>query len=319
MFEKVRELAELADINDYHHKDSLFYRTRKQDKVDSLITELSFLGQRFTSNSAVDIILVAVLVYALIKLVQGTRAGTFIRGILIALLFFGIFALSSNLTAFNWVISNALPILVVFIPVVFAPEIRRIIEKIGRVRHIRDLFAPTARNAQNMYDVCDIITDACKRLSDLKEGALIIMEYMDDTTKLITAGTHIDGLVSTNLLMQIFYPNTPLHDGAVMIRGGRVYAAACVMPLTSKNVLKNEQDRHIGLRHRAAIGASENCDCLAVVVSEETGGISICRNGDMQRGITPERLNEILKEAYKPAEDISFKDAVIETIRGWFK
>ena len=287
--------------------------------MDSLITELTFLGQRFTKNSLVDILLVAVLVYLLIKMVQGTRAGNFVRGIIIALLFLGLIALSSDLTAFNWIISNALPVLVIFIPVIFAPEIRRIIEKIGRARHLRDLFAPTARNAQNMYAVCDVVTDACKKLSDLKEGALIIMEYFDDTTKLITAGTKIDAIVSSNLLQQIFYPNTPLHDGAVMIRGGRIYAAACVMPLTAKNVLKNEQDRHIGLRHRAAIGASENSDCLAVVVSEETGYISICRNGEMQRNITPERLNEILKEAYKPAEDISFKDAVKETVRGWFK
>ena len=287
--------------------------------MDSLITELSFLGQRFTKNSLVDILLVAILVYLLIKLVQGTRAGNFVRGIIIALLFLGLIALSSDLTAFNWIISNALPVLVIFIPVIFAPEIRRIIEKIGRARHLRDLFAPTARNAQNMYAVCDVVTDACKKLSDLKEGALIIMEYFDDTTKLITAGTKIDAIVSSNLLQQIFYPNTPLHDGAVMIRAGRIYAAACIMPLTAKNMLQNEQDRHIGLRHRAAIGASENSDCLAVVVSEETGYISICRKGEMQRNITPERLNEILKEAYKPAEDISFQDAVKETVRGWFK
>ncbi len=287
--------------------------------MDSLITELTFLGERFTKNSAVDILLVAILVYLLIKLVQGTRAGNFVRGIVIALLFLGLIALSSDLTAFNWIISNALPVLVIFIPVIFAPEIRRIVEKIGRARHLRDLFAPTARNAHNMYAVCDVVTDACKKLSDQKEGALIIMEYFDDTTKLITAGTKIDAIVSSNLLQQIFYPNTPLHDGAVMIRGGRIYAAACVMPLTAKNVLQNEQDRHIGLRHRAAIGASENSDCLAVVVSEETGYISICRKGEMQRNITPERLNEILKEAYKPAEDISFKDAVKETVRGWFK
>ena len=287
--------------------------------MDSLITELSFLGQRFTKNSLVDILLVAILVYLLIKLVQGTRAGNFVRGIIIALLFLGLIALSSDLTAFNWIISNALPVLVIFIPVIFAPEIRRIIEKIGRARHLRDLFAPTARNAQNMYDVCDIVTDACKKLSDLQEGALIIMEYFDDTKKLITAGTKIDAIVSSNLLQQIFYPNTPLHDGAVMIRDGRIYAAACVMPLTAKNVLNNEQDRHIGLRHRAAIGASENSDCISVVVSEETGYISVCRNGEMQRNITPERLNEILKDVYKPAEDISFKDAVIETVRGWFK
>ena len=172
--------------------------------MDSLITELTFLGQRFTKNSLVDILLVAVLVYLLIKMVQGTRAGNFVRGIIIALLFLGLIALSSDLTAFNWIISNALPVLVIFIPVIFAPEIRRIIEKIGRARHLRDLFAPTARNAQNMYAVCDVVTDACKKLSDLKEGALIIMEYFDDTTKLITAGTKIDAIVSSNLLQQIF-------------------------------------------------------------------------------------------------------------------
>ena len=120
-------------------------------------------------------------------------------------------------------------------------------------------------------------------------------------------------------MLQIFYPNTPLHDGAVIIRDGRIYMASCVMPLSSKNSLEKNPERHMGLRHRAALGVSEAADCLAIVVSEETGTISICRNGVIERDTSPNRLAEIIKETYTQPTQMSFVDSVKQIISNWGK
>ena len=168
-----------------------------------------------------------------------------------------------------------------------------------------------------MYEIADTLGDACMRLSLRNHGALIVLQYFDDLDKEITAGVKIDAKVSVEMLLQIFYPNTPLHDGAVIIRNGRIYAASCVMPLSSRNVLEKNPERHMGLRHRAAMGVSEDTDCLAIVVSEETGTISLCRHGVIERDLSPSRLTEILKEAYEQPPQLSFRDSVRQIINEW--
>ena len=156
-------------------------------------------------------------------------------------------------------------------------------------------------------------------MSAKNHGALIVMEYFDNLDREITAGIKIDAKITVELLLQIFYPNTPLHDGAVVIRDGRIYMASCVMPLSSKNSLEKNPDRHLGLRHRAALGVSEETDCLAIVVSEETGTISICRNGTIERDLTPARLSDIIKEAYTPPEQQNFFESIKSIIGNWGK
>ncbi|MBQ6342926.1 MAG: diadenylate cyclase CdaA [Anaerolineaceae bacterium] len=285
--------------------------------MENFINEITFIGQRFTKDSIPDILLVALMILIVVKLLQGTRGFSMIRGIVIAFVIFGMLSLFKNLTAFNWVISNATPMLLIMIPIVFAPEIRRSIERVGGFRNIKEMFLTTPQNSEIMYDIADTISDACMRLAARNHGALIVMEYFDSLDKEITAGVQIDATVSAQLLLQIFYPNTPLHDGAVIIRNGRIYMASCVMPLSTKNSLEKNPERHVGLRHRAALGVSEETDCLAIVVSEERGSISLCRNGVMQRDITADRLAEIIKEAYAQPPQLSFFDSVKQIVKSW--
>lgn len=285
--------------------------------MEAIINELTFIGQRFTKNSIPDILLVALMILIVVKLLQGTRGFNMIRGLIIAFVIFGMLSLVQNLTAFNWVVSNATPVLLILIPVVFAPEIRRSIDRVGGLRNFKEIFLSTPKDSELMYDVADTLSDACMRLAARNHGALIVLEYFDDLDKEITAGVPIDATVTVQLLLQIFYPNTPLHDGAVIIRNGRIYMASCVMPLSSKNSLEKNPERHVGLRHRAALGVSEETDCLAIVVSEERGSISLCRNGVMQRDITPEKLSEIIKEAFTQPAQLSFFDSVKQIVGNW--
>ena len=285
--------------------------------METIINELTFIGQRFTKNSIPDILLVALLILVVVKLLQGTRGFNMIRGLVIAFVIFGMLSLVQELTAFNWVISNATPVLLIMIPIVFAPEIRRSIDRVGGLRNIKELFLSTPKDSEVMYDLADTISDACMRLAARNHGALIVLEYFDNLDKEITAGVQIDAKVTAQLLLQIFYPNTPLHDGAVVIRDGRIYMASCVMPLSSKNSLEKNPERHVGLRHRAALGVSEETDCLAIVVSEERGSISLCRNGIMQRDIAPEKLSEIIKEAYAQPPQPSFFESLKQIFEGW--
>lgn len=285
--------------------------------MNAIIEEIKFIGQRFTSDSIPDILLVALCIFIIIKLLQGTRGFNMVRGLIIAFVFFGMLSLLQNLTAFNWIISNAMPVLLIMIPVIFAPEIRRSIDRVGGLRNIKDLFSATPPEAELMYELADTLGDACMRLALRNHGALIVLEYFDDLDKEITAGVTIDAKVTVELLLQIFYPNTPLHDGAVIIRDGRIYAASCVMPLSSRNALEKSPERHMGLRHRAALGVSEETDCLAIVVSEETGTISLCRGGNIERDLSPTRLAEIIKEAYEKPAPLSFTESVKQIVKSW--
>ena len=287
--------------------------------METLLNEIIFIGQRFTTESIPDILLVALMILIVVKLLKGTRGFSMVRGLIIAFIVFAALSLIPNLTAFNWVVSNATPVLLIMIPVIFAPEIRRSIERIGGLQNIKDILSSTPNDSDLMYDIADTISDACMRLSSRNHGALIVMEYFDDIDKQITAGVQIDAKVTVELLLQIFYPNTPLHDGAVIIRNGRIYMASCVMPLSSKNSLEKNPERHMGLRHRAALGVSEESDCLAIVVSEETGTISICRDGSIQRDLSPSKLSDIIKEAYKQPEQQTFIESVKQIINNWGK
>ena len=285
--------------------------------MTAIVNELVFISQRLTSKSIPDILLVALLLFIIIKLLQGTRGFNMVRVLFLASILFGMLSLIQNLTAFNWIVSNAIPVLLIMIPVVFAPEIRRLVDRIGGFRSLKELFATTPPDSELMRDLAETIGDACMRLALRNHGALIVMEYFDDLDKEITAGVNVDAKVSVEMLLQIFYPNTPLHDGAVIIRNGRIYAASCVMPLSSRNALEKSPERHMGLRHRAALGVSEETDCLAIVVSEETGTISLCRHGAIERDLSPSRLTEIIEETYKQPNQPTFKESVKQIINGW--
>jgi diadenylate cyclase len=203
-----------------------------------------------------------------------------------------------ELPAFSWLIQSTLPALLLAIPVIFAPEIRRGLERLGRAGTI---LSPGSKAAyQETIDTINAIVSAAARLSARQHGALIVMQRLDSLDEYNETGVRMNSKVSPEILLQIFYPNTPLHDGAAIIGNNRLLAASCVMPLSASGILTRSPERQMGLRHRAALGISEVSDAVAVVVSEETGSISIAHSGRMIRRLDPERLENILTAFFRP-------------------
>jgi diadenylate cyclase len=264
---------------------------------DNLAANLAFIFERLTWLSMVDILLVTAVLFSVLLFLRGTQAIALIRGALMFIVLVGLLTSLEVLPAFSWLMQTALPALLFAIPVIFAPEIRHALERLGRAGASR----PNEKTAAQMQDTIADIVSAAVRLSDRQHGALIVLERRDKLEEFVRTGVRLDARVTTELLLQVFYPNTPLHDGAVVITGQSLVAAACVMPLSASGVLTHTPDRQMGLRHRAALGISEVSDAVAVVVSEETGSISVVQNGKMIRRLDMERLENILRAFFKPA------------------
>jgi diadenylate cyclase len=228
-----------------------------------------------------------------------------LRGIILLLVFTVLLTSLVNLPAFSFLLRTALPTLVFAIPVIFAPEIRRALERIGRAG---TFFRSTRKNASHeMQQTIQAVVSASARLSARQHGALIILQRFDNLDEYLRTGVPLQARITPELLMQVFYPNTPLHDGAAIISGNNILAAACVMPLSASGILARSPERQMGLRHRAALGISEASDAIAVVVSEETGAISIAHAGRMIRRLDAERLENILVAFY--GSEKSLKDS----------
>jgi diadenylate cyclase len=197
-------------------------------------------------------------------------------------------------------VRNTLPAILFAIPVIFAPEIRRTLERLGRA----GASLPSGLSASaSIETTIKAVVNATSRLSDRKHGALIVMQRLDGLDDYVQTGVLLNARVSAELLLQIFYPNTPLHDGAVIIANPKIVAAACVMPLSASGVLTRSPERQMGLRHRAALGISEVTDAVTVVVSEETGYVTIVHGGRMIRRLDASRLENILNAFYRPFEE----------------
>lgn len=266
--------------------------------LDDLFANLSFIFERLNWLSALDILLVTAVFFTLLLLMRGTQAVVLLRGILLLVVLVGLLTSLEVLPAFSWLMRTALPALLFAIPVIFAPEIRHALERLGRAGVSR----PNGAAATHMQDVIGDIVSATSRLADRQHGALIVLVRRDRLEEYIRTGVRLEARVTPELLLQVFYPNTPLHDGAVVISGEELVAAACVMPLSASGVLNPMPDRQMGLRHRAALGISEASDAVAVVVSEETGQISVVQGGKMIRRLDTDRLENILRAFFKPAE-----------------
>lgn len=251
----------------------------------------------FRIRDLIDIAIVAFVIYHGIKLIKETRASQLIKGI-IALMIFSQISGVLQLHSVNFILDNTLQLGLIALLIVFQPELRRTLEKVGSAKFTNLI----KMNDDNEENYSGEICSAVRRLAYTKTGALIIIERNTKLGDLMSSGTIIDSKISDGLLENIFVPNTPLHDGAVIIGDGRIKAAACVLPLTQNNSFSKE----LGTRHRAAIGVSEVADCIAVVVSEETGKISMALNGDITRDYTSatlkKRIDEIL-ESDKPSDN----------------
>ena len=266
--------------------------------MTEFVNNLLFIFQRLNWLGIIDILLVTLIFFGVLYLVRDTQAMVLLRGIILILVVIALVTSLVNLPALSWLIRTVLPAMVIAIPVIFAPELRRALERIGRAG---TFFRVSNKSAsQEIQRTIQAVVAASARLSARQHGALIILERFDHLDEYIRTGVLIQSDVTPELLMQIFYPNTPLHDGAVIISGNKIFAAACVMPLSSSGILARSPERQMGLRHRAAVGISEVSDSIAVVVSEETGGISIAHAGRIIRRLDVERLENILVAFYNP-------------------
>ena len=262
--------------------------------IINLIDNLIFVFRRLNWLSVLDLTLVTLVFFAILLLLRDTHAMVLFRGVLVLVVLVSLLTSLDVLPAFSWLVKTTLPALVFAIPVVFAPEIRRALERIGRAGTLQ----PGQKEATETQRAISAVVNAAVRLSDRGHGALIVIQRLDGLEEYIRTGVELDAKVTPEVLLQVFYPNTPLHDGAAIISGSRLLAASCVMPLSASGVLTRTPERQMGLRHRAALGISEVSDAVVVVVSEETSVISVVHGGRMIRRLDAERLDNVLRAFY---------------------
>src|SRR5512138_1674824 len=266
----------------------------------NFLNNILFVFQRLNWVSVLDILLVTLIFFAILYFLRDTQAMVLVRGLIFLVVALVLLTTLVELPAFSWLIRSILPALLLAIPVIFAPEIRRALERLGRASTLPIVPSADHPSDENMQKTIRAVVEASARLSARQHGALIVIQRMDSLDQYIETGVQMRAHVTPELLLQIFYPDTPLHDGAVVIAEGRIVAAACVMPLSASGILTRSPERQMGLRHRAALGISEVSDAIAVVVSEQSGSISIAHAGRMIRRIDPERLENILIAFFRP-------------------
>ena len=244
---------------------------------------LSTVGFR----DVVDILLVAVILYKSYEMLKDTRAITLAKGMFVMMgVALGAYIL--ELHAIYWLLSKSIYLLFMALPIVFQPELRRALERIGQGKFLGSAVYLNAEEADTLVNEIDKVVF---NMSAKKIGALIVLEREIGINEIIETGIRVDGVVTAPFMMNVFIPNTPLHDGAAVIRGNRMIAAGCLLPLTENRGLSTE----LGTRHRAALGLSEQCDAVVVIVSEETGIVSIAENGHITRRLNSEQLKKRLR------------------------
>lgn len=249
--------------------------------IDSVLERFSLI----TFVDVVDILLVTIIIFGALMLIRGTRAVQVLRGLLVLAVIIFLLAQIFDLRAFSWLVDNMLPVLLIAIPVIFQPELRRALEQLGLASRYLRIF-----RRDETSPVVVAFKEAALRLSQRRHGALVVFEQDTGLQEYIDTGVILNAMPSPELFLTIFNKNTELHDGAIIVRENRLAAAACVLPLSTSSL----SDRQMGLRHRAALGISEVSDAVAVVVSEETGQVSIAHNGRILRRQDIARLDTIL-------------------------
>ena len=240
------------------------------------------------ASDVLEVILVAIIIYKLYRMIEGTRAVTLVKGILV-LFTVNFLCNLLHLHLLSWIFEKVMTWSVIVLPIVFQPELRRTLEKLGEGKFLfEDRVSLDEEEAKKV--VKELVT-ASKILSSTKTGALMVIEREMGLNDIGDTGIKIDALITSEFLLNVFIPNTPLHDGAAIIRGKRLVSAGCLLPLTEKRGLPKE----LGTRHRAAIGLSEQCDALVLIVSEETGTISIADNGRLTRRLDENTLTAALR------------------------
>ncbi|MDQ0203494.1 diadenylate cyclase CdaA [Pectinatus haikarae] len=269
-----------------------------------MLIEIKGLLSTIDALDVADIIIVAIILYKLYEMLRNTRAITLVKGIIV-LLVLTIISDWLGLHVIYWLLQKTVTLLFVALPIVFQPELRRALEHIGQGRFFVRSALLDIHEARSLVSEID---SAVMRMAQKKTGALIVIEREMGLDDIASNGIFIDGVVSAELLMNIFITNTPLHDGATIIRGKRIIASGCLLPLTDDRTLSTE----LGTRHRAAIGLSEQCDAVVVVVSEETGTISVAEHGRIYRHLDSDQLRQYLIPLFSQKSSV-FSDF----IRNW--
>jgi diadenylate cyclase len=249
------------------------------------VSDILWVLSHIQVSDIVDILLVTVVFYLLFSLAQGTQAVQLLRGMVLVILVLFLTSQVLPLQGFSWLVETALPALLIAIPVIFQPELRRALERLGRTGSL----LLRVQQEEEIERIIEEVTRAAHRLSSQRHGALIVFERETGLQEFIETGVPVNADVNAELLRTIFHPNTALHDKAVIIRNDRIVAASCMLPAT-----QNPQYGGMGTRHRAAIGLTEESDALVVVVSEETGIISVAYNGRIVRRLDVNRLKNVL-------------------------
>ena len=251
----------------------------------------------------VDVLIVAIIFYKVYEMLKDTRAITLVKG-LVVLMIVTMIASVMELHVISWLLQKTVTLLFVALPIVFQPELRRALERLGQGKF---LGMDNRLNMEEANSLVNEIDKAVFNMADKKIGALLVVEKNVGLNEIIDTGIKIDALVTSEFLMNVFIPNTPLHDGAAIIRGKRLVAAGCYLPLTDDRTLGTE----LGTRHRSAIGLSEQCDAVIIIVSEETGVVSIAENGRIQRYMNHDSLRQRLRPLFQEEKvSLNFKDII---------
>lgn len=265
-----------------------------KEGIKEIFTDLMGVISTMEFRDIVDIVLLTYIIYLLLKLIRETRAGQLVKGILFLVAGY-LVSKGAGLKAISYLLEKVLNIGVLAMIILFQPELRRALEKAGRSKFAIRLFGLGQSSSERKLiwaNAIDAICDSCVELSASCTGALIVVERQVRLGEQIETGTILNATPSKEVFGNIFYPKTPLHDGAVIMRDGIILAAACFLPKPQKDASINKK---LGSRHRAAIGMSENSDAVVIVVSEETGQISVALNGNLTRDYTHEKLRKVLE------------------------
>ena len=261
-----------------------------------MINDLTNLWLSIKITDVIDIVIVAYILYRLLGMIKETRAQQLFRGVLLIV---AVFLASEffGLSLLNWVLTRLITVGLIGVIILFQPEIRRGLEQIGRRGVLTSQFRDVGK--EEIYATVHKLVDAIDDFSSTRTGALIAIERETMLNDIIESGVIVDAEISVRLLGNLFYEGSPLHDGAVIIRGLRIHAASCVLPLTNRSSI----GKNLGTRHRAGVGLSEVSDAFVIIVSEETGAISVARNGTMRRFLDLKTLEKMLLDVYLPSGD----------------
>lgn len=283
------------------------------NNISGFFNKVLSVFSTFRFADFLDIVVVAVIIYLCVRIIRETRAMQLVKGIVfIALVYFvvNLFNMEASTAIFKTIFNNIILIVVIL----FAPEIRNILEQIGKGtarKNFKTIVHPgVAVELAGIQDCIESTIQACSDLSDTRTGALIVFENETLLGNVIDSGTLLNAKPSKALIKNVFYPKTPLHDGAMVVRNGKILAAGCILPLTKKQL-----NTRFGTRHRAAVGLTEESDAIVVVVSEETGSISVARNGVLTSDISDGELRDILMSTFIPSGSSSDDKIITRLVR----